>query len=84
MMQVRTRVRTDARVDITCQFSATSTKDPLLGYITFHWAEDFRVPRHVSHDPGIPVEALVPEKVGPIAAWIVRQIARDHPEWFLS
>lgn len=34
------------------------------------------------HSPGIPLDALVAEKVQPIAAWIIRQANERRPEWF--
>jgi hypothetical protein len=80
---VKSRVRKEAPIDVQCYFLSENPGDPSLAYIEFVTSLS---PGAVNpaNTPGIPRTSLVPEKVLPIAAWIVRQISKQHPEWFIE
>jgi hypothetical protein len=80
---VRSRVRKDAGVDVSCFYLTDKPGGTNYGYIQFSAGWEDNAPK-VKNDPGIPVEALVPEKVLPIAQWIVKQVSKEHPEWFIQ
>ena len=78
---VESRVRKEARLEVVCYFLSDKPSDPSLGYIEFTSLTEPEKPP-VTHTPGIPRESLY--KVLPIAQWIVRQISKDYPDWFIK
>jgi hypothetical protein len=38
----------------------------------------------VRTEPGVPLEKLVPENIGPMAYWAVQQVRKKRPKWFIE
>lgn len=80
---VQARMRTEVRVKVECYYA----DKPPLAYINFS-------PMVLVHgragvadmrsEPGIPMDALVPEKIGPIAYWVIKQARKKRPTWFVD
>jgi hypothetical protein len=81
---VAARIRLGARVEVGCQVGPPDAHSPSLHYICFTANKGPNDQYTVTNEPGIPREALVPEKIGPIAYWIVKQVSAKHPEWFVK
>jgi hypothetical protein len=77
------------RKDLDLQMQCFSSKQKHLGttyYIRIMQTRTMDGRPFVSpfvNEPGIPKESLVPEKVGPIAYWIIRNLARWRSHWLI-
>lgn len=79
-----TQLRPEANVRIQCYYFTDLPHTPTRAYVSFEWSPGCAIPQRLTHKPGIPPEALLPEKVRPIAEWIVRQIRKERPAWFID
>lgn len=82
---VAARIKPDSEVKVSCFTASKEAGGRTFAYIDFTVSkpgsgrqDDYSV----SQEPGIPLESLVPEKIVPIAYWIVDQMRKKHPEWF--
>lgn len=78
---VESRLKPGARVWVHCLYRGT---DPELAYIAFNYTSGNQTPQTVTHEPGIPLPSLVPEKTQRIADWICAQVGKSFPDWFSS
>jgi hypothetical protein len=83
---VSTRIRKDIRLAINCYFGSDKPGDETRGYVSFAEAGGIgSIPKERwRNEPGIPLPSLVPEKIGPIAYWVIKQMKEVHPEWFIK
>ena len=82
---VKARIRNDVpvRVDVY----GLGQGDTLRNYVRLTYQATGTGPKEwieAQHEPGIPPASLVPEKIGPIAYWILAQLQARYPDWFIK
>jgi hypothetical protein len=81
---VSSRLKGDLQLSTMAYRCGEKPGGELKGYIEvskkapFSAAAEFKL----VNNPGIPPASLVPEKIGPIAYWIIEQFRKQKPELF--
>ena len=78
---VKARIKKDAQVSVSCFYAdnvAHINFSPLMVVHGIQGAGDVRT------EPGVPLEKLVPENIGPMAHWAVQQVRKKRPKWFVE
>jgi hypothetical protein len=86
MRIVAARIRKDAHLEMRCfshKQKHRGTHYHIRLFQVAHKNDDPYVDPFLL-EPGIPHESLVPEKIGPIAYWIVKKLIQQRPQWMLN
>lgn len=82
---VAARIKPEIRVRFTCSLrtcGAKAEKRAFIDILELYGANASRNLLAVKQEIGIPIPSLVPEKVAPIAYWLIREFRKQRPDLF--